>query len=113
VSDAKTGTLYIAAAQLGLIASGVRDDRLDGIAVRFGRSLGRLHQWFDDMADGERRIPRQADVGGEFADLLACLECLPTPYPVRAFVEQLQAEMKSKTPRTAGAAESVIRTPRD
>lgn len=94
VSDAKTGALFVAAASLGVIASGRDSEPLRSAAQRFGRSVGRLYQWWDDRRDGDADDLPRSLVEPEFAVLRRLQPELPSPEPVVALLDDLVRIMR-------------------
>ncbi|MGD1915101.1 MAG: polyprenyl synthetase family protein [Phycisphaerales bacterium] len=89
IADEKTGALFALAARLGVLAAGRLDDESHQNAQKFGVSLGRLYQLFDDIADGESSAPMAAL--NEHRDaILAHVQRTPQPAALRRYVEQLQ-----------------------
>ncbi len=52
-SDQKTGSLFAAACELGVMSAGESADSLRPKARSFGRQLGQLYQLADDIVDGD------------------------------------------------------------
>ena len=103
VSDAKTGALFIASAQLGRLVLGRDTSRLEPIAARFGRALGRLYQWYDDVTDGDRCHLTTVMVAGELASMRDSLAELPVPAPLEVFLDMLTSLTAASTDPAAGS----------
>ncbi len=89
VSDAKTGALFRASALLGVIASRQSNDQLQSAARQFGRSLGRVYQWYDDMRDGDAGDLSRSLVEPELRAIRHTLIGLPDAEPVTKLLDHL------------------------
>jgi geranylgeranyl pyrophosphate synthase len=89
VSDAKTGALFSASAHLGVLASGQPSEWLQTVAGQFGRSLGRVYQWYDDMRDGDAGHLSPSLVEPELRAIRDALIELPDAEPVAKLLDHL------------------------
>ena len=80
--DAKTGALFVAAARLGVAASGLPSESLMDVAQRLGLAFGRLYQLRDDATDADTPIDRLGVLAGHaYDDLAWCVSAFPNSAP--------------------------------
>lgn len=93
ICDQKTGSLFSAAARLGVLAAGHREDLMPA-AHRFGCLMGRLYQLRDDHEDGDP-IPQDLGFCADDlrAGLLAITHGLADPQPLLTFLGSVSSHL--------------------
>ncbi|MEM1424388.1 MAG: polyprenyl synthetase family protein, partial [Planctomycetota bacterium] len=97
--DAKTGAMFVAAAKLGVVASGLPSESLIDNARGLGMAFGRLYQLRDDAADGDGS---DADMRAIEADAYERLYASVGSFPAPAALESFGAVVRTSATAAAG-----------
>jgi len=91
IAEDKTGSLFVAAAELGLRAAGTPSPALVGLAEDFGCTLGRLYQGIDDLIDGDALPIEPAALNADLAHLSGLADAVPHPEALRPFMDVVRS----------------------
>jgi geranylgeranyl diphosphate synthase type II len=90
VCQRKTGGLFAAAGQLGVIAAGSADEPALARAERFGLELGILYQQLDDLIDLDRPLASAGEIEERWARLQGLADAALVPAAIDRFTRLLR-----------------------